>query len=300
MKLDDRGRRIVSAFAMSALLVQLVLVVLLSFFEKQALQMFAGLMPTSDEGVQNISRDAQIMAVVAPGLALTLVESRWRIAGIMLAILVLAATTAALAVREVFAGLLALAAAAAAIGVVAVFRRSGFRIIAGIIAMVVLAAPVIFGFLSRNGDAASANDTISYRMAIWRRVTDVIAEHPVWGSGVGVLRTIREQIPEGDFKGQFLIPNHAHNMTLQLWAETGVIGAALLAGAILLAGWRMPAPAQLGRTGWRAAGLAAALFANACVSFDLWNAGWWGMAGFLAVLIVAQARPAELEASPAQ
>ena len=290
MKLDDRGRRIAGAVATCALLVQLVIVVLLSFFEKQALEMFAGFMPASDEGVQNISRNAQIMAVAAPGLAITLADSRWRMAGIAAGGAVLAATVAALAVREVFAGLLALAVAAAAIGIVMVFRRSGFRIIAALVAAIILAAPLIFGFLSRGANASLAADTISYRAAIWRRVCEVIAEHPIWGSGVGVLRTIRERIPEGEFKGLFLIPNHAHNMTLQLWAETGVIGAGLLAAAILLAGWRMPAPEKLGRTGWMAAALAAALFANACVSFDLWNAGWWGMAGFLAVLIVAQPR----------
>jgi O-antigen ligase len=287
--LDDAKRRLVNTFARGALLVQLVFVGVLAAFETQALQLVYGERPI-DEGVQNISRNSQIMAVAAPTLITLLAENRPRVLAAILGVGVTASVIAALAVREVFAGILALIAAGAAVGVVMVFRRNGFRVLAIAIAAAVLAAPLVFGWLAQGADASLADDTISYRMAIWRRVGEVISEHPLIGAGLGALREIKETIPSGEFAGQLLVPNHAHNMMLQLWAETGAAGAGLLALAIVLAGWRMPPPSELGATGWRAAGLAAAFAATASVSFDLWNEWWWAVAGYLAILMVAHNR----------
>jgi len=290
--LDDRDRRRVNAFARYALLVQLLVVALLAAFETEALQLFAPLMPTPGEGIQNISRNSQIMAVAAPTLVILLAESRLRVLAIATGVSIVVCAMAFLAVREVFAGMVALVAAGIAIMIVVVFRRIGFFIIALIIALIVLIAPMVVGLIAQGADASLADDSISYRLAIWRRVLDVIAEHPISGAGLGALREITETIPAGEFAGQLLVPNHPHNMPLQVWAETGAIGAGLLALAIVLAGWRMPPPSELGSVGWRAAGLAGAFAAVACVSFDLWNEWWWAVGGFLAVLAVAHTRGA--------
>jgi len=59
------------------------------------------------------------------------------------------------------------------------------------------------------------------------------------------------------FAGQFTVPNHPHSMMLQLWAETGAIGAAFLSLAIVLAAWRMPDQRKLGASGLRAAAIVA-------------------------------------------
>jgi O-antigen ligase len=297
--LDDRARRLVSAFARYALVVQLLVVGLLVVFETQALQLVYGDRPI-DEGVQNISRNSQILAVSAPTLVLLLAENRPKILAAIMALGVIVSVVAVLALREVFAGLLALIAAGAAIGIVIVFRRNGFRILAIAVALVVLSAPLVFAWLAQGADASLADDTISYRMAIWRRVGDVIAEHPIFGAGLGALREIKETIPSGVFAGQLLVPNHAHNMMLQLWAETGAAGAGLLALAIVLAGWRMPTPSELGAAGWRAAAIAGAFAATASVSFDLWNEWWWAVAGYLAILTVAHTRKQDaVQAAPA-
>jgi len=86
------------------------------------------------------------------------------------------------------------------------------------------------------------------------------------------------------------VPNHAHNMALQLWAETGLVGALLLSGAIMLAVFRLPTPAQLGSTAPRIAVLAGVVLAIGVVSYDLWNPAWWGVVSILAVLCVAHSR----------
>jgi hypothetical protein len=79
-------------------------------------------------------------------------------------------------------------------------------------------------------------------------------------------------------------------MVLQLWAETGVIGASLVAAAIVLAAFRMQQPRFLGVAGFLAAALAGQFMAVALASFDLWNDWWWACAGLLAALTVVMAR----------
>jgi hypothetical protein len=79
-------------------------------------------------------------------------------------------------------------------------------------------------------------------------------------------------------------------MVLQLWAESGAIGASLVAITLLLAGFRMPEPRRLGVAGFLAAALAGQFMAIALVSFDLWNDWWWACAGLLAALTVVMAR----------
>jgi O-antigen ligase len=113
---------------------------------------------------------------------------------------------------------------------------------------------------------------------------------PFFGQGLGVLRTMDEKIPSGVFKDELFVPNHAHNMVLQLWAETGAIGATLVAVTILLAGFRMPEPRTLGVAGFLAAALAGQFMAIGLVSFDLWNDWWWACAGLLAALTVVMMR----------
>jgi hypothetical protein len=101
---------------------------------------------------------------------------------------------------------------------------------------------------------------------------------------------MREKIPAGEFTGQFYVPNHSHNMILQLWAETGAIGAGLVSIAIIMAAFRMPQPRVLGVAGFLAAALAGQFMAVALVSFDLWNDWWWSCAGLLSAMIVVMFR----------
>jgi hypothetical protein len=122
----------------------------------------------------------------------------------------------------------------------------------------------------------------------------VVAENPIAGGGVGVLRTIRDTIEGGGFSGQLVIPNHPHNMVLQLWAETGAIGAVLLASALLLAAFRLPAPSALGASAPRTAMLVGVMGAVGCVSFDLWNEWWWGVGALLAVLVIVMPRSSQV------
>lgn len=281
--------QLIGRVAMIAFLVQVVIVVALTLFERQAIEFFYPGRP-DDEGVQNISRNCLIMAAAFPFLAISLTESRNRTFGFIAVGLILAAECAVLLYRGVHAGLLAIIAAAICYAIVRLAPRQGFRIIGVLIVLAIMSAPFVFQFISAGIDAASAASSMEYRQLIWARVLEIIHEDPLLGQGVGALRSYQELIPAGEFTGQLLIPNHPHNMALQLWAELGLAGAAVLSIAILLAAFRLPAPAQLGSAAPRIAMLAGVTLAIGVVSFDLWNPGWWGAVSLLAMLCAVHAR----------
>jgi O-antigen ligase len=287
--LSDRGRNLVGRVATGALLLQLVAVVVLALFEKQAIAFFYGTRP-DDEGVQNISRNSQIMALAIPFLVLGLTKGRGRLATIIVAALVVGMEAAVLIGREVDAGLLSLVLAGAFMVVVSVFKRNGFRILGVLVAIMIMTAPFLFQYVSHGANAITATNSVEYRQAIWQRVLEIMQDNPVFGSGVGVLRTYRDMIPEGVFANLYYIPNHAHNMLLQLWVETGVVGALLLSAAVVLAAFRLPRPEVLGTSALRIAAIVGGI-AAAWVSFDLWNEWWWAAASLLAVLTASQFRP---------
>lgn len=282
------------------LLLQLGVLVLLALFEDRALALFSDFMSASGEGVQNISRNSLILALALPFLVIGLSEGRTRAHSAVISTVVIALACFVLVHRGVHAGLLAIAAAALCVLIIRILPQSGFKLIGVLIAILIMSAPWTFGLITQGADYATADDSISYRAAIWQRVIELIQEDPVRGHGLGVLRTIRDPIEAGVFAGELKIPNHSHNMTLQLWAETGAIGAGLLSLAIVLAGWRMASVARIGRSGFRAAALAGGMTAIACVSFDLWNEWWWAVGGLLAVLAVASPREVPTRASTAR
>ncbi len=284
LRADERTRAGVQRIAHVALFTQLGMLVLLTAFEQQLLDMLRPIVPDTGEGVQNISRNSLIMSIAAPVLALGIVERNPSRKSLAIACGVILATAAILAYREVHTGLLALAAAAIAIALVHVVPRYAFRIMSSAIAILIMTAPLTFGLLTRGADFATATDSASYRAAIWARVIEIISQHPIGGGGLGVLRTMREPIEAGVFAGQFTLPNHAHNMMLQLWVETGAIGAALLSGTVVLLGWRLPAGDRLGAAEMKGAAICGGMLAVASVSFDLWNEWWWAVGGLMVVL----------------
>ena len=296
-RLDQRRRDRILRIAGWAFAAQAVIVLLLAAFEQSVLDFLTPWIPDHSEGVQNISRNCLVMALAAPFLVMGLAEGRkpWIAAGLMAAVVVIEGVI--LTYRGVHGGLLALFAAALSIGVIAIWRTSGFRILGVGLALLVWTAPMFFGLLALDTDVATAATSSEWRLAIWNRVIEVTAERPFEGSGLGVLRTIDDVIPDGPLAGMPLVPNHAHNMLLQLWAETGAIGAGLLAIAIMLAAWRLPAPERLGVAAPRLAGLIGGTAAIACVSFDLWNEWWWAVVGLLGVLC-AVATPEQDETAP--
>jgi O-antigen ligase len=274
----------------AAVLLQLISIAILAIFEKQALAFFYPGVANPVEGVQNLSRNGIIMALAAPFLIVGLGRSLPFSRALLVEIGVFVAVLAVLLTRGVHGGIVSIAAGLAAVAIVRLFPRHGFRILGALLAFAIVATPLVFGAISRGAVAETATTSAEWRLAIWNRVMEVIRQDPFFGQGHGVLRSMQDKISSGAFEGHLYVPNHAHNMVLQLWAETGAIGATLVAITVLLVGFRMPQPRTLGVAGFLAAALAGQFMAIALVSFDLWNDWWWACAGFLAAFIAVVAR----------
>jgi O-antigen ligase len=143
-------------------------------------------------------------------------------------------------------------------------------------------ALVVIGFvflppdqlIARFGDLA-ATDEISgdTRVNIWRETLGVIAAFPVFGCGLGGYQS-------AFFRYKRMAPAHtidfAHNDYLQLLAELGVAGFALVAVLVVAALWMaMRAAVAHSRPGGRALGLActgalAAILLHSLVDFNLY------------------------------
>jgi O-antigen ligase len=72
-----------------------------------------------------------------------------------------------------------------------------------------------------------------HRVVIWKQAADEIAKAPVLGAGLGTPRALRQPGLEGvprvpGTNIPLAIPLHSHNAYLQVWYETGAVGAALL------------------------------------------------------------------------
>lgn len=123
------------------------------------------------------------------------------------------------------------------------------------------------------------------RAGIWDYVCARILEQPWIGHGLEASRAVTDRIHvrELDMRGT---PVHPHSGSLQIWFETGLIGAALAAAALLFGGrWLAK---TYGHNRAAAAGACATLASIGVIfniSFGVW-AEWWIATLFVAAALV--------------
>lgn len=184
------------------------------------------------------------------------------------------------------------------------------RAAGALLAVAVLAAPLMFSAaLPRLPALDAIPPSAAHRVLIWEFVLERIGERPLLGWGgessrslpggkdtftpaalerFGLGGTVSRAWFEG-VRAQRL-PLHPHNAPLQIWLELGAVGALLAAGLLLWLGWHgaaLHAPA--------AAGLLASGGVVGMLSYGVWQAWWIGVLLLLAVGLTALAR---LRATP--
>jgi O-antigen ligase len=149
-------------------------------------------------------------------------------------------------------------------------------LVAGWIAATVLVVPLAqLAYGSQLYLAGWLDYSARHRVVIWKQAADEIAKAPVLGAGLGTPRTLRQPGLEGvpRVPGTTIplaAPLHSHNAYLQVWQETGAVGAALLLALGLLLVRAIGAmPAQL-QHNFCAIFAACALLAAS--SFSIWAA----------------------------
>ncbi|MET0182373.1 MAG: O-antigen ligase family protein [Caulobacterales bacterium] len=180
---------------------------------------------------------------------------------------------------------------AGALAYIAAFIAPRFSIVTAAtgIAAWLVAAPFAIPFLLslpqlQNGLPASWQ----IRANIWNYVITQIAERPIIGWGLDESRH-HSQPAEAAGITFPQVPLHPHSASLQIWYETGAIGA-LLAAAALVTGGVLLARAKLDRqisAGACAAMVSCSVISN--VSYGAWQE-WWIAALFTAAATVTAAR----------
>ncbi|MBP2297729.1 O-antigen ligase family protein [Azospirillum picis] len=123
-----------------------------------------------------------------------------------------------------------------------------------------------------------------HRVEIWGHAATRALEAPLLGQGIDSSRSLAPQGAVSEFVplGDSLLPLHPHNAFLQVWLETGAVGAALALALMLML---LAATARLER---RDQPFALALYATSLAmgstAYGIWQV-WW-MGGFLAAALM--------------
>lgn len=124
------------------------------------------------------------------------------------------------------------------------------------------------------------------RVGIWRYVCARIAEQPWIGHGLDASRAVTDRIQVRELNMR-AVPLHPHSASLQIWFETGAVGAVLAAATLLAGGFAL---SRLFADNRPAAAAACATLASlglvANVSFGLWQE-WWLATMFIAAALIA-------------
>ncbi len=259
----------------------------------------------STAGLQNMLRSINALALVLPILTTLL----WT-AGLIGRIAAIAITLASAVVIGWLgsaAGLMCVLLAPVAIGIVALLPQSGFKVLFSAMGIAILAAPglgLMAGLFARLG--ITAPTSFQARLWAWELVTGKLMERPVLGHGIEAASTWRETyadhpewlaeiVSRGEEEYAWsiypVVPTHPHNMALQIWVETGLIGALLAAAVVFATGWSLPQPRALSpqfRLG--IAGLAGATLSLFSFSYSVWNEAFWASIVLAVIALIVISR----------
>lgn len=241
---------------------------------------------------RNLSRATSVLTAVTWAAAAGLLALGGAIRNVC-AIGALAITGAVVAIQpEQTANWLGYGVGVTAFAFALIAPRFALIAVTGGLAAWVLAAPFVTPLVL--GDPALL-DTLPYswaaRIGIWDFVCAEIMNAPLIGHGIDAARLVEERMIIQGVESS-AVPAHPHSASLQIWFETGAVGAVLAAAALFVGGWTL---AQKLR-GQRAAlaGVTAAfasLGLSANLSYSLWQEWWTATLLLAGALLVAVAKP---------
>lgn len=286
-----------------AFLIQFAILVLLGLFREEALELFHGLSDKDGAAIQNIIRNANAFALATPILAAVVIFRRSNLTpGILTAAIIIVASTVAFKAAGADSAIISPVAALAGVIVVFLMKDAGFKALFTGLASYVLAAPLIFKGIVTLIPASDINMPSSFKSRLWgwEMVLDKIDASPWIGHGLGASKSWQDTFADypdklaaagAEWANHPIIPSHPHNMPLQIWAETGFIGAILTATALAMIGWTLPSPRTFSpRARYAIAGLIGAATVTFSVSYSAWNDAYWANLLLLAGVITILAR----------
>ncbi len=136
-----------------------------------------------------------------------------------------------------------------AAGLAAFWPRNAMSILIGGVAGLLMITPfVVAGIIQALPEGLVENLPLSWqwRLEIWAYTSDLIQQNFLFGHGLDASRPINQTAPLEGYQID-LLPLHPHNAALHIWLEQGLVGAALLAGALVALGGRIAGAPRLSR-----------------------------------------------------
>ena len=289
-------------------LVQFGGVVVTALFMDQILALLAPISDPVKEMPQNLIRNANAFALLLPFLLAWVWHRDDPRFGPRAAIAIGVIAFIAFVLTGTQSAMVGAVLMAALMLVVRLMPKYGFRAIFSGLAIYVIAVPVLVsgGLAIVRGLGIPLPRSFFSRPYSWEFVSAKIQEAPLIGHGPEASHTWKDTFgdhPEwlADASARFgdgqawqvysVVPVHPHNMPLQIWAETGAIGAALAAAFLFFLGWRLRPPQDWSPvTKYAAAGLIGVCLAIGSFAYSMWNEAFWGSVVLAAAVIVLQAR----------
>ncbi len=292
-RLAPHRARWISYLFIGAFLLQFIAYFATANFTMEIYEVFKGYVSDHGSAYQDAARNGVILCVVAIIVAGFLKSAR-KTLGIfrhVAAASVCISCILLLGKLSNSAGVVAMSAGFVALYIPNVIRRNTFIVLSQFSALLVLLAPLLCGvFIHILGDRKyELAPSFLWRVEAWDEVISKISQKPLFGWGLDALRTFDATFTTGRWEGELIVPMHAHNMFLHLWAECGYLGAVLVALALVLVGRRLSravgscSPGALSA----ACGLWIVCLTICSFSFSLWNVWWWAVVGLaIAILII--------------
>ncbi len=292
----------------AAIAIQFVGVVVTALFMPEILSLLAPFSDPVSEMPQNLMRNANAFAMLLPILLAWLWFRDDAPRGKLVAVAVGILTIIALAQTGTQSALFGVVLMLICLAVVRYAPKNGFKIIFSSLAFYIVAAPALIGWGVAQLRLAGLPLPKSFfsRTYSWELVGSKIGDSPFIGHGPEASQVWRDTFgdhPEwlseaatryGDgyaWEVYRVIPIHPHNMPLQVWAETGMIGAILAALFLFFVGWRIKAPKDWSPMAlYAGAGLIGMCVAICSFAYSMWNEAYWASVILASALVLLLSR----------
>ncbi len=294
--------QISSRLILGSLSIHGLLILLSPVFATSVMPVFYGDDPLNhSSGFQNLDRGANAFALVLP-ILVAYVGARPGLAWKGLALMIALASLVSFGVLGSSAAMFGAALMLVAFVIVRVFPKYGLRGLFTAVAAYIALAPILMSGLLYMLERSGVNLPGSFqsRAWSWEVVIGKIQEAPLMGHGIEASKSWQDtyaaypewmaQLP--DFWARYpVVPGHPHNMALQIWAETGAVGAFVAALAVLLIGWRLPIGHNLrADIHYAIGGMLAAAFCLFSFSYSVWNEAFWSTLALAVVALIVLSR----------
>ncbi len=188
---------------------------------------------------------------------------------------------------HLFAGLMALLMGSIFFGFGYRWPRSTILTITVGFLIMVLLAPMIMPVLATPLDGVGLPFSWEWRVKMWPYTGALINEHPLIGWGLGASRSFTaDQFELRGFSLSYLV-QHPHNVGLQVWLETGLVGALLLSASLAIFGIRLSGMRGLSSMqGAAIAGSAAVILVFFSFTYGAWQEWLWASVAWVSALCV--------------